>query len=383
VNATAIALAGNDAGIIESFVRHHAALVDLLVVVDRASCDGTRAILEALRQEGLPLLIVDDPAPAGLETAKLSTLYRMVVTVFGPELVYLLEVGQSIRGADRATLEAELAHLPPGACGVLARPSAAPAGAAATSEQGGSEGIHAILRRDPADDDRLVIESFGRALRRADGIPARPAAPEPATPATARAPATGHRMDIAPVIDLCAGLQAERAIVMALPDWSRSIAQACPALALHVPHAGEPDRPVDLVFVPDMPAGFDAELSALANPREIRRLAYWPAQPRAAGALREELERWHRAGWEPDLMRTMTFRALSTYAASRHAALVLGPADAQRPDRSAAIRAALVAVEAAPHAWTDPAPSLIVHPLQSVELEPAAAAPSPAAAAAA
>jgi hypothetical protein len=513
MNAAAIALAGNDADIIESFVRHHATLVDLLVVVDRASCDGTRAILEALRQEGLPLLIVEDPAPGLLEAARLSQLYRMVATVFGPDLVYLLEPGQFIHGADRATLEAELAHLPPGTCGILPCTSYVPdvavaAGASPADPLGAitrrlptpaASGAHAVLRRDPTDDDRLRIDAFGRPLHRADGSPLhafraesavlacfpvrgvaqftakvvhewqahrareagksdarvrftwRPALDRlvggrelaaedvvqaalalgsvartnaqpdaalvhdpvprrhaglrlshlarrdavadilsgvdwPAPPATTRMPATGSRMDLAPLRDLCASLQAGRAVVMALPNWSRSIAQIAPELVLHVPQAGEPDVPVDLVFVPDMPASFAADLAQVVNPSLIGRLAYWPAAQRAAGALGDELELWQRAGWEPDLMRTLAFRALSSYGAGRHAALVLGPVDTGRPERSAAIRETLLAMEAAPHAWADPAPSLIVHPLQAVELEPVPAsisAPAPAPAAAA
>ena len=58
-----------------------------------------RRILESLRLEGLPLLIVDLPTPGAALTDKLTRLYRMVVTVFGPELVYLLEARQFIHAA--------------------------------------------------------------------------------------------------------------------------------------------------------------------------------------------------------------------------------------------------------------------------------------------
>lgn len=54
----AVTRTGNENDIIEAFVRHHAALFDLMLVIDDNSSDGTFAILEALRDEGLPLLLL-------------------------------------------------------------------------------------------------------------------------------------------------------------------------------------------------------------------------------------------------------------------------------------------------------------------------------------
>ena len=48
---------GNENDIIEPFVRHHAALVDRLLIIDDNSSDGTWTILERLRDEGLPLTL--------------------------------------------------------------------------------------------------------------------------------------------------------------------------------------------------------------------------------------------------------------------------------------------------------------------------------------
>ena len=182
MNATAIALARNDADIIEAFVRHHLTYVDLLVVVDNASFDGTREILEALRQEGLPLMIVDDPTHSADESDQLTRLYRRVAPVFNPELVYLLEADQFIRAQDRATLEAELSGLPLGATAALRRqhyiPDAITAAKSVLADplalivnRSGAqdqEECPLVLRRDPADDDRLVIAGIGQPMRRGD-----------------------------------------------------------------------------------------------------------------------------------------------------------------------------------------------------------------------
>ena len=51
----------NECDIIEAFVRHHAGLVDRIIVVDNGSQDGTSEILAALVEEGLPLAVLADP----------------------------------------------------------------------------------------------------------------------------------------------------------------------------------------------------------------------------------------------------------------------------------------------------------------------------------
>jgi hypothetical protein len=54
---TAISMVRNEADVIEAFVRHHAEVVDELIVVDHCSIDGTPELLHALAGEGLPLSI--------------------------------------------------------------------------------------------------------------------------------------------------------------------------------------------------------------------------------------------------------------------------------------------------------------------------------------
>ncbi len=485
MNTALIARTCNDADIIEAFVRHHAGLADLLVIIDEGCLDGTRAILEALRGEGLPLLIVDDPAVGASPAGRLTQVYRMVAPIFAPDLVWLLEVGQFVRG-DRVAIESELACLPSGATAILRCATYVPDAATAAratlvdplamivnrrpADEPGE--CHAVYKRDPADDATLAIDAIGQPLRRGDdampaflcehaslaclplrgtaqltarlvhewrahrarqvgdsGARARFAAralldqvlaglaltpgcvvqaalgatsadalvrepvahdyatlrylhlvdhaalapvidgarwPMAAAPSTSVA--TGEAIDLAPLLDLCAGLRAERAIVMGSPAWTGAIAAALPELDLHVPTADEQHIAADLVFVPGMPATFADELAEVVPPDHIRRIALWPAQPRAAGVLSCELERWHAAGWEPDMMGTLSFRALSTYATARHGALVLQRIDAERAARSQAVRRALVEIDARVPEWIDPPASLILHPLQSIGL---------------
>lgn len=52
-----LSMVRNEADVIESFVRHHAAVADVFYIIDHASTDATAEILEHLRAEGLPLVL--------------------------------------------------------------------------------------------------------------------------------------------------------------------------------------------------------------------------------------------------------------------------------------------------------------------------------------
>ena len=182
MNALALALVRNEADLIEAFVRHHAPLVDLLVLADQGSRDGTREILLALQAEGLPLLLVDVPELALEPATVLSAVYRRVAPVYQPELVYLLGADTFLRHPGRTALEAELAALPPGSTAALSRWTYRPDAQALATPWPGVEPLtalrergtqatpcHAVLRRDPADDTRLVLRPDGEPVLRQHG----------------------------------------------------------------------------------------------------------------------------------------------------------------------------------------------------------------------
>ena len=496
LSALAIAMVKNEADIIEASIRHNLAFVDMMVVIDNASTDGTLAILEALRREGLPLLIISDPVFGHFQSEKVTQAYRMVVPVFNPDLVYLLDADEFLRTPSRAALDAALGRLPRGSAGLLPwtthipLPGTAPAQlladplAAMPWRRRCEEPVYykAVVRRDAADDLRLVIDQGNHGVHRADGVAVphhavdgvavahlpvrspdqlaakvingwqacqarnrtrdvpgeayqwkrlhdqivggddldagnllaaaldyaqtpragRSAAADlvrdpvasaygalrylklgrhsalakvalslgaPSAPAWSTALPSGRALDLAPALDLCANLGAASAIVMAAdPTWSHALAQLQPGLAQLEPSAEQPTPRVDLLFAPDLPQALIAEVAASADPQRMGRIAFWPAQACGAAALETQLATWYACGWEPDLRRTMNFRALSNYRNIRRGALVLGPVDKSRPDHAVAVRAALCAIESQPMTWADPAPTLIVHPLQALNL---------------
>lgn len=117
IEALGIAMVKNEADIIEAFVRHNLAFMDALVIVDNDSADGTREILVALRREGLPLILFDDPVVAYFQAEKVTAVYRKVVPLFKPRFVFLLDADEFIVAPSRDSLYSQLREMKPGTQG--------------------------------------------------------------------------------------------------------------------------------------------------------------------------------------------------------------------------------------------------------------------------
>jgi glycosyltransferase involved in cell wall biosynthesis len=76
----AISMVKDEADVIEGTIRHIANEVDLVLVADNGSTDGTRQILEQLSSE-LGVIVVDDPDPAYYQSAKMSRLAEQAATI--------------------------------------------------------------------------------------------------------------------------------------------------------------------------------------------------------------------------------------------------------------------------------------------------------------
>jgi Glycosyl transferase family 2 len=102
----------NEADIVEAFVRHHAALLDHLVVVDNASSDGTREILAALQAERLPLTVLDDATFVYRQAEITTYLARAAFAHLGCARLFLLDADEFLAVPDRRALDAALAAIP-------------------------------------------------------------------------------------------------------------------------------------------------------------------------------------------------------------------------------------------------------------------------------
>jgi hypothetical protein len=76
VKIVAISMVRNEGDVIEAFVRHHAEIVDQLVVVDHRSADGTDEIVLALAAEGLPVRLLREDSRVQRQNEVMTSLMR-------------------------------------------------------------------------------------------------------------------------------------------------------------------------------------------------------------------------------------------------------------------------------------------------------------------
>ena len=76
MSVAAVSMVKDEHDIIEHTVRNMAAQVDVVIVADNGSTDGTREILDRLAVELPGLMILDDPEPAYLQSVKMTALAR-------------------------------------------------------------------------------------------------------------------------------------------------------------------------------------------------------------------------------------------------------------------------------------------------------------------
>lgn len=104
----AVSVVKNEADIIEAFVRHTAAWVDLHLILDENSTDGTREILQALRAEGLPLRLFGDEVIGHVQQARCNWLIREAASSNGVDWVLPLDADEFLDGPGRRDLESAL-----------------------------------------------------------------------------------------------------------------------------------------------------------------------------------------------------------------------------------------------------------------------------------
>jgi acetyltransferase-like isoleucine patch superfamily enzyme len=107
----AISMIGNEADVVEAFVRDNLDYVDHMLIAEHNSLDGTGDILRALVEEGLPLTVRRIEATAFAQAAVTNTLLAEAVERFDPDWVIPLDADEFLDAPGRAALEADLAAL--------------------------------------------------------------------------------------------------------------------------------------------------------------------------------------------------------------------------------------------------------------------------------
>ena len=77
----AVARVRNEADIVEAFVRHHASLVDWLILLDNNSTDATADILESLKREGAPISLYRADTTIATQAAHGTFLMRQAAAL--------------------------------------------------------------------------------------------------------------------------------------------------------------------------------------------------------------------------------------------------------------------------------------------------------------
>ena len=147
-----VTIVRDECDIVEAFVRHNAAILDRLYVVDHRSSDATPEILRRLAAEGLPLSLERDEEVPYYQGLKTTALIRTALADGPWDCLFPLDGDEFLRVEDRAALEAAIARLAPGEAGVLACDQYAPAES-----------------DDPAEPDPVA-----RIVHRAAALPAQP-----------------------------------------------------------------------------------------------------------------------------------------------------------------------------------------------------------------
>ncbi|WP_431236977.1 glycosyltransferase family 2 protein [Mycolicibacterium aichiense] len=114
IEALGVAVVKNEADVIEAFIRHNLTFMDALFIADNDSVDGTREIIVQLIQQGLPIVLFDDPITGHFQAEKVTAMYRRIIPNFQPRFVFLLDADEFIVAPSREILYSQLHEMRPG-----------------------------------------------------------------------------------------------------------------------------------------------------------------------------------------------------------------------------------------------------------------------------
>jgi hypothetical protein len=121
-----VSMVRNEEDIVEAFVRHNLTRLDGLVVVDHGSTDRTLEILDALRTEQLPIVVLKSETVGYLQAEITTQASRDAFARADADAVFPIDADEFLRIPSRPVLERALAALPPGHYGQIAWPTFVP-----------------------------------------------------------------------------------------------------------------------------------------------------------------------------------------------------------------------------------------------------------------
>ena len=109
IKIVGIACVGNEADMVEAFVRHNLAYFDRLLILEHNTIDGTRVILDRLVAEGLPLTVENSTEVQFRQVAFTNRLLRMAIEEHDADWVFPIDCDEFVIANGRAHLDAALA----------------------------------------------------------------------------------------------------------------------------------------------------------------------------------------------------------------------------------------------------------------------------------
>ena len=113
----AVAMVRNEADIIEAFVRHNLAFLDGLVILDHRSTDATPGILQRLKAQALPLVLLQSREKAFFQGSEITRIATESFRRTDADFIFALDADEFIRAPSREAVEDALATIPEGVHG--------------------------------------------------------------------------------------------------------------------------------------------------------------------------------------------------------------------------------------------------------------------------
>lgn len=111
MRGVSVSVVKNEADIIEAMVRHNSQFLDFMTFFDNGSTDGTYEILQALKEEGLPISVTRDDRTGHIQTALINGFVKSA-DCDRSAYVFPLD-GDELLSADLAAFREYLATKPP------------------------------------------------------------------------------------------------------------------------------------------------------------------------------------------------------------------------------------------------------------------------------
>jgi hypothetical protein len=102
----------NESDILETFVRYHLQFVDRMIIINHRSVDSSFSILESLKNEGLPLDLMEELSPDHQQGPLLTRIMKKAVSDYGADWVVPLDADEFIAAAGTGPVREIIEKLP-------------------------------------------------------------------------------------------------------------------------------------------------------------------------------------------------------------------------------------------------------------------------------